>query len=91
MEPEKQFIKHMIVATEKKAPTQIKPRIGQGRAVLRRKVKTSTPPQPENPAQVTNKPILQNPEGTTQPQTSLESGLQTRHIPVLQIRSGQIN
>ena len=79
----------MIVATEVKASTQIKPRKGQGRAGLRRKVKNCTPPQLNTPTQVTNKPVLQNCKSTTQPQTSLETGPRTSYIPVPQTRSGQ--
>ena len=88
MKLEKEVIKPMTTATEVKTPTHIKPRIVQGRAGLRRKVKISTPPQPDKPTQVTNKPILQKPESTTQPQTLLESGPQTRYISAPQTRSG---
>ena len=49
----------------------------------------STSPQLKKPAQVTNKPSLHRSESTTQPQTSLESGPQTRYTPAPQIKSGQ--
>ena len=44
VQSEKQVIKPIVVVTEVKNPTQIKPRIGHSRAGLRRKVKISTPP-----------------------------------------------
>ena len=37
--PEKQTLKPTTVTTETKTPTQTKPRLGKGRAGLRRKVK----------------------------------------------------
>ena len=43
--PEKQTLKPIIVTPETKTPTWKKPRLGQGRAGLRRKVKMVTPPQ----------------------------------------------
>ena len=55
------------MATEVKTPTQINPRVRQGRAGLKIKEMTPTPPQPNKPAQVTNKPILHKPESTAQP------------------------
>ena len=88
VKPEKkQVIKPMIVASSLKAPTQIRPTIVQSRVGLRRKVKISTSPQLNKPAHVTNKSILQKPESTIQQQTSLESGPQTKYIPVPQTRS----
>ena len=54
--------------------TQIKPRVGQGRAGLRRKVEISTPPQPNKPTQMISKTNLHKCKSTTQLQTSLESG-----------------
>ena len=60
-----------------KAIVQNKTRLGQGRAGLKGKLKIPTPPQHSKSAQVPSKTILQNPESTTQPQTSLESGPQT--------------
>ena len=89
VKPEKQAIRPMIVALDVKVPTQIKPRIGKGRAGIKRKVKISSPPQLNKPAQVTKRPILQKCESTSQPQTSLELGPQTKYIPVPQTRSGQ--
>ena len=89
LKPEKQVIKPMKMASEVKTPTQIKLRTGQDRAGLKRKMKISNPLQPDMPAQMVNKPILQKPESTTQPQTSLELGPQTRYILVPQTRSGR--
>ena len=83
-----QVINPIVVAIEVKTPTQIKPRIEQGGTGFRRKVKTSTPLQPNKPAQVTSKPNLHKPESTAPPQTSLESGPQIRYTLAPQIRSG---
>ena len=47
----KQAIKPITMSTEKR-PVCRKPRIGQGRVSLRRKVKMVTPSQPNKPAQV---------------------------------------
>ena len=44
VKPEKQAMEPKIVTTGVKVPTQIKPRIGQGRADFRRNVNISTPP-----------------------------------------------
>ena len=74
VKPEKQVIKPIRVASEVRVPTQIKPRIGQCRSGLRKKVNFSKPPKLNMTTQVTNKPILQNSKSTTQSQTSLESG-----------------
>ena len=60
----KQTIKPMTVMPEVKTPTWRKPRKGQGRAGLRRKVKIITPPQPNKPAQVMPKPDIQIPKIT---------------------------
>ena len=46
--PEKQVIKP-IVAAETKGTSQIKPRLGQGRAGLRHKIKTPVPPPISKP------------------------------------------
>ena len=80
VKPEKkQIIIPVTVATEVKTPTQNKPRIGQGRAGLRRKVNISTPPHPSKPTLVTNKPMLQKHINATQPQTSLALGIFQYH------------
>ena len=52
VQPEKQILKPIIVSPEVKTLTWKKPRLGQGRAGLRRKVKMLTPLQPNRPAQV---------------------------------------
>ena len=79
----------MTVASEVKIHLWRKPRIGQGRAGLRRKVKSVTPPPPSKAAQVISKPDLQHPEITTQPQASLKPKPQIEHIPVAQTMAGQ--
>ena len=50
--PETQALKPLIVSPEGKTPTWKKPRLGQGRAGLRRKVKVVTPSQLNKLAQV---------------------------------------
>ena len=49
----------------------------------------SIPSQPNKPSQVVSEPNLHKPKNITQPQTSLESGPQTKYTPALQTRSGQ--
>ena len=49
---EKQTLKPITVSPETKTPTWKKPRLGQGRAGLRRNVKVVTPPQTNKPAPV---------------------------------------
>ena len=66
-----------------------KPRMGKGRADLRRKVTSVTPPPPNKTAQVTSKPDLQNSEIVTQPQATLKPKPQIESIPVVQTTSGQ--
>ena len=57
--PEKQVIKPIIVP-EAKGIIQNKPRLGQGRAGIKRKVKIHIPPQLSKPIQSTVEPILQH-------------------------------
>ena len=47
IQPEKQTLKPILVSPETKTPTWKKPRLGQGRAGLRRKVKVVTRSQPD--------------------------------------------
>ena len=79
----------MTVASEVKTLSWRKPRIGQGRTGLRRKVSCVTPPSPSKAAQVISKPDLQNPEITTQSKPSLKPKPQIEPIPVVQTISGQ--
>ena len=58
-----------------------KPRLGQGRTGLRRKVKVGTPLQPNMPAQVVPPSERQKSEVISQPQTSIASTSQAEHIP----------
>ena len=83
---EKQVTKFIVVATVVKTSTQTKPRIRQGRAGLRRKVKISTHPQPNKPVQMISKPNLHKSEGATQTQITLESVPQTGYTPAMQTR-----
>ena len=57
VQPEKQVIKP-IIFTEVKGITQNKPRLGQGRAGIKRKIKPHIPPQLSKPIQLTGEPIL---------------------------------
>ena len=53
-----------IIATESKDITQNKPRLGEGRAGIKRKVKIQTSLQISKPVQSTDKQILQHPQNT---------------------------
>ena len=66
VQPEKQVIKP-IIASEVKGTTQNKPRLGQGRAGIKRKIKPHIPPQLNKPIQSTQESVLQQPQNTTQP------------------------
>ena len=89
VQPEKQIIKPMTAMLEVKTHSWRKPRIGQGRAGLRRKVKSVTPPPPNKTAQVSSKPDLQNTESTIQPQATLNPKPKIEYIPVVQTTLGQ--
>ena len=88
VQPEKQVIKP-IIASEAKGVTQNKPRLGQGRAGIKRKVKVQIFLQLSKPIQLTEQQILQHPQNTAQPKTSSDSRPQTKYIPVPQTRSGE--
>ena len=89
VQPEKQTIKPMTINPEVRTYSWRKPRIGQGRAGLRRKVKSVTLPMPNKTAQVTSKSDLQNSEITTQPQTSSRPKPQIENILEVQTTPGQ--
>ena len=82
--PEKQALKPIIVSPEAKTSTWKKPRLGHGRAGLRRKVKVVTPSQPNKPAEEVPLSDKQKSEITAQPQAILGSTSQTEHIPLTQ-------
>ena len=88
VQPGKQVIKPIVV-TEIMTPTQIKPRIGQGKAGHRRKVKILTLSQPYKHTQMLRKPDVHKSEVATQMQTVLESRPQTSYTPTFQSRLGQ--
>ena len=85
--PEKQVIKPTMTP-EVKCVTQNKPRLGQGRAGIKRKMKVQSSPQLTKPVQLTSKTNLWHPGITTQPKTLLGSRPQTKYIPILQKISG---
>ena len=58
VQPEKQVIKP-IIASEVKGIIQNKPRLGQGRVGIKRKIKSHIPPQFNKPIQLTGEQILQ--------------------------------
>ena len=87
VQPEKQVIKPIIVP-EVKGITQNKPRLGQGRAGVRRKMKVQPSPQLSNPIKVTSKLTLQHPESTVQPKTFSDSRPKTKYILIPQTSSG---
>ena len=88
--PEKQTLKPITVTPETKNPTWKKPKLRQGRAGLRRKVKVVTPPQSIKPVPVMPKLEKQKTETTTQPQVTVGSKPQVDHIPVIQTTSKQL-
>ena len=59
VKPEKQTLKPTTVTPETKTSTWTKPRLGQGRAGLRGKLKPVTTPQPNKQVQITPKPDKQ--------------------------------
>ena len=67
VQPEKQVIKP-IVSSEAKGITQNKPRLGQGRAGIKRKIKPHLSQQLNKPIQ-SGEPILQQPQNTAQLKT----------------------
>ena len=80
----KQAIKPTTVSTEVKITVCRKPRIGQGRAGLRRKVKMVPPSQPNKPAQVV--PLSEKQQKTKireQPQATVDMESQTKLIPII--------
>ena len=67
MQLEKQVIKFMITS-EVRRVIQIKPRLGQGREGIKRKIKLYISPPLNKPIiQVKAKPILQQPQNIVQP------------------------
>ena len=66
-----------------------KPRLGQGRAGLRRKVKLVIPSQPNKPAQVVPPSERHKSENTLQPHASIDSTSQAEHIPLMPTTSKQ--
>ena len=86
---EKQTLKPVIISQEVKTPTWKKPRLGQGKAGLRRKVKVVTPSQPNKPAQVVPPSERQKSEVTLQPQASIGSTSQAEYIPLTSTASKQ--
>ena len=63
--PENQVIKP-IISTEVKGMTQRKPRLEQGRAGIKRKIKPHKSPQLSKAIQMTGKQILLQPQNTAQ-------------------------
>ena len=75
-------------APEVKGFMQNKPRLEQGRAGIRRKMKIPSTPQLSKPIQLTSKLTLQHPEGAALPKTFSDSRLYTTYIPLPQTGSG---
>ena len=75
VQPEKQTLKPLtIVSPEIKTPTWKKPRLGQGRTGLRRKVKVVTPSQPNKQVQIEHITVeRQKSTISAQPQASMNS------------------
>ena len=78
-----------VIACKAKGTTQNKSRLGQGRAGIKRIVKTQIHPQLSKPIQFTGESILQHPQNIVQPKTSSDSRPHTKYIPVPQPRSGE--
>ena len=78
--PEKQVIKP-IVTSEVKGKSEIKPRLGQGRADLRWKIKSNSPSKNKPNVKLTEKPTEQSKVASTIP-TSESSSIQDKMTPV---------
>ena len=71
-----------------KGITQNKPRLGQGGAGIRRKMKIPSTPQLSKPIQLTSNLTSQHPESTAQPKIFCDSRPQTKYILIPQTSSG---